>query len=161
MTVASNETSSNRSTAGDPREPELLTAARIYLQAGLCLLPASVATKRPTLPEWKPFQSEIPSVADIDHWFKGAKAICIIAGAVSGNLEIIDFDCGADLYPKWCELVRERCPGLLERLVLNARNQATYMLSIVRSFQSRATRSWRKGRSRSTGPTKSRCMARN
>ena len=42
----------------------------------------------------------------------------IISGAVSGNLEILDFDNRAEMFSTWADIVNREAPGLLERLVL-------------------------------------------
>ncbi len=94
-------------------------AARQYLDAGLCVLPARRDQKRPTI-AWKGFQSRLPTQAEVEAWFaNGPDALCIIAGAVSSNVELIDFDGGGELFEAWCEKVRAAAPGLLERLVLS------------------------------------------
>ena len=61
-----------------------------YLQNHLCALPADKEMKRPDLGRWKEFQSRLPTSDDWKLWC--ANAICIITGAVSGNLLLIDFD---------------------------------------------------------------------
>jgi hypothetical protein len=93
------------------------SAALQYLAAGLCVLPARLAEKRPALASWKAFQSCRPAEAQITEWFARAEALCLLTGAVSGNLELLDFDCQAEAYAAWAEIVRRKAPGLLERLV--------------------------------------------
>lgn len=48
--------------------------------------------------------------------------MCLVCGAISGNLEMIDFDNwdygGSDAYKAWQGAVEEALPGLLERLVI-------------------------------------------
>jgi len=96
----------------------LLDAAMAYLEAGLCVLPANLAEKRVALGAWKPYQEQLPGEDEVRAWFTSSSdAVCIVAGAVSGNLEMIDFDVAGELYPAWAELVESRAPGLLERLV--------------------------------------------
>jgi hypothetical protein len=41
-----------------------------------------------------------------------------VAGAISGNVEMIDFDCAAEAYATWRELVDIEVPGLTTRLLL-------------------------------------------
>jgi len=58
-------------------------AARQYLDAGLCVLPARRDQKRPTI-AWKGFQTRLPTPAEVEAWLaNGPDALCIIAGAVS------------------------------------------------------------------------------
>lgn len=94
----------------------MIENARGYLQAGLCVLPAVRSEKRPALVGWKSFQSKLPTPQQVEHWFAGQPdAICIVAGAVSGNLEVIDFDYQADQFEAWKALVPEE---LLAKLVI-------------------------------------------
>jgi putative DNA primase/helicase len=93
-----------------------------YLQAGLCVLPIRRdGTKAPALDKWKWLERELPSADQLTQWWGGRHppGIAIICGAVSGNLELIDFDREAEsIYPQWCQLVEEERPGLVARLCL-------------------------------------------
>ena len=94
----------------------MIEIARQYLQLGLCVLPAVRSEKRPALAGWKSFQSKLPTSQQIEHWFASRPdAICIVAGGVSGNLEVIDFDFQADQFEAWAALVPEE---LLARLII-------------------------------------------
>lgn len=81
------------------------------------MLPAILAEKRPTLP-WRSFQERVPSEEEVGRWFVRAGALCVVTGRSSGNLEMIDFDLGGELFDRWAELVEARMPGLLGRLVI-------------------------------------------
>jgi len=87
-----------------------------YLRAGLSVLPANRAQKRPCLPRWSEFQARLPTEPEVCRWFAGSHdAICIVCGKVSGNLEVIDFDNHGELFPTW----KESIPGdLLAKLVI-------------------------------------------
>jgi hypothetical protein len=93
-------------------------AATSYLRAGLCVLPAVLEEKRPALSAWKPYQTCLPSAAQVEQWFATARACCLLTGAISGNLEMIDFDGGGALFDAWSKLVEARAPGLMARLVI-------------------------------------------
>ena len=54
----------------------------------------------------------------IERWFTDSQPICVLTGAVSGNLELIDFDFEGELFAAWSELVETEMPGLIERLLL-------------------------------------------
>jgi len=95
------------------------TAAIDYLAAGLSVLPALPNEKRPSI-SWQAFQTRLPSSIELDAWFGDANAACIVCGAVSGNLEMIDFDLAGEMYPAWCEAIEQLAPGLLERLVIES-----------------------------------------
>ena len=81
-------------------------AAMSYHGAGLCVLPARRADKRPAVGSWKQYQQRLPTNAEVSAWFaNGHDAICIVCGAVSGNNEIIDFDAGGDRFMAWWERI--------------------------------------------------------
>ena len=96
----------------------MLGTATSYLRAGLCVLPAILAEKRPSVGSWKAYQQCLPSEAQLAQWFSSATACCLLTGGASGNLEMIDFDAGGALYERWARLVEEQAPGLLARLVV-------------------------------------------
>lgn len=97
----------------------LADAARAYQNAGLCVLPARMPEKRPAIGSWKDYQARLPTAVEVDAWFANAHAACcLICGAVSGNLELIDFDCAGEAFSAWSTLVTTEAPGLLDRLVV-------------------------------------------
>lgn len=96
----------------------IAAAATSYLEAGLSVLPACAREKRPTVPRWKPYQQRLPTATEITGWFRDAAAMCVVTGAVSRNLEMLDFDLAGDRYEPWVATVQERAPALLERLVI-------------------------------------------
>ncbi len=96
----------------------MIETARAYLDAGLCPLPAILAEKRPDLSGWKQYQKRRPTEHQLQQWFTDSQPICLLTGAVSGNLELIDFDFEGELFTPWMKLVEAEAPGLLERLVI-------------------------------------------
>lgn len=115
---------------------DLASFAARYLQAGLAVLPARRERKQPAVTSWKKFQDSLPTLDDIDRWFVKATpdALCIVCGAVSGNLEVLDFDQKAILYKEWAALVRDEAPGLFERLVIE-RSQSGGIHVLYRSTE--------------------------
>jgi len=108
---------------GGRRGGAVLTSRRIfheaatdYLAAGLCVLPARRAEKRPATGSWKQYQKRLPTQAELSAWFaNNPDAVCILCGQASQNLEIIDFDAGGELFSAWWD----RIPAeLRERLVI-------------------------------------------
>ena len=91
-------------------------AAQAYLSAGLCVLSAIRAEKRPAVGRWKQYQTRIPTPAELSAWLaNNPDAVCILCGIASNNAEIIDFDAGGELFAAWWE----RIPAdLRERLVV-------------------------------------------
>jgi putative DNA primase/helicase len=102
-----------------PPSPARLQEARRLLAAGLSVIPILPdGTKRPGVP-WKSYQSRLPTDVEIVRWFhSGTMGLAVIGGAVSGFVEILDFDV-RDLFVPWRVIVEERCPGLVERLPLS------------------------------------------
>lgn len=97
----------------------MLPIALQYLSAGLSVLPAKRSDKRPAVGSWKPYRKQRPTAAEINTWFSYPQdGLCIIAGAASGNLEIIDFDNGGELFDAWYSLVNEAASDILPRLVI-------------------------------------------
>ncbi len=97
-------------------------AAQAYLAAGLCTLPARRTEKRPAVGRWKQYQKGLPTPDELSAWLTPRNnprnhpdAVCIICGAVSDNVEIIDFDGGGELFVAWWR----RIPAdLRDRLVV-------------------------------------------
>jgi hypothetical protein len=100
---------------------DIRRSAAAFLRTGLCVLPAvrEGDDKRVALPAWKPFQRRLPTDEELGAWLDGsANSICLVCGAVSGNLEMIDFDLGGEAFGPWRALVESSAPGLLDRLVV-------------------------------------------
>lgn len=76
---------------------ELLKAAQLWHEAGFCVLPAAPdGTKRPAV-AWREYITEDkprPSLADLEAFFTPGTfdGFGIIAGAISGNLEMIELE---------------------------------------------------------------------
>jgi putative DNA primase/helicase len=122
--------------ADDPTRREMLRAAGAYVASEVSVIPIQPGgEKRPAwelLPRigsehddrehssWKPYQDRLPTVAELNDWFRGAHDIdpgmAAIAGAVSGNLEILDLD-SFDVVEPWRQAVEAQIPGLVDRLV--------------------------------------------
>lgn len=96
----------------------VLQKALAYVAADLSVVPTVKETKAPALKEWKTFQRRLPTIAEIRQWFRQPdKSIGIVTGEVSGHLEMLDFDCHAELYDAWAALVSQESPDLLKRLI--------------------------------------------
>jgi putative DNA primase/helicase len=104
----------------DPGTQDPLACARAYRAAGLSIPPVRRdGSKAPDVPSWKRYQAEPPSAGQVSQWFDrpDPPGIAVIAGEVSGRLEMIDFD-DATLLKPWRTLVECEAPGLLTRLAL-------------------------------------------
>lgn len=82
------------------------------------MLPAVRAEKRPAVPRWKQFRHALPSEEKLEAWCRRADALCLVCGAVSSNLEMLDFDLGGEAFDAWYAKVREADPTLPDRLVI-------------------------------------------
>jgi hypothetical protein len=58
-----------------------------------------------------------PNAVTLARWFHHGEGLAVIGGAVSGHLEILDFD-APELFAPWYVLVEQLCPGLVARLPL-------------------------------------------
>ena len=96
----------------------LLETALAYRQSGLSVLPAYPDQKRPAVRSWRDYQRRLPSAESVRYLFRTADGLCVLCGAVSGNLEVLDFDLQGESFGPWCELVDSAMPGLRERLVI-------------------------------------------
>lgn len=72
-------------------------------RAGLNVLPAIKAEKRP-VGSWQTFRTQRRAV---DGAFDRCDALAVVCGAVSGNVEVIDFDAQAVDFDDWCQRVAE------------------------------------------------------
>src|SRR5438046_7862523 len=79
--------------------------------AGMSVVPIRTdGTKQPRLSGWRVYQRRQANEAEINHWFGNADAgIAFITGAVSGNLEALDFDCH-DIFEAWLGRIQQN-PG--------------------------------------------------
>jgi putative DNA primase/helicase len=88
------------------RQPgrSVLDWARLYVSDGISVIPIRPdGSKAPALYHWKLFQERLPTPAELEHWFQGGECgIAILAGRVSGNLEILDFD-DRDTFLHWAQ----------------------------------------------------------
>jgi len=98
----------------------LIEVAKDYRAAGLSVLPARRKEKRPAIKSWKSYQEKLPTEHEITAWFVNEHdAVCIVAGKASGNLEMIDFDNGGELFGSWSDIVEKHIPGLMDRLLID------------------------------------------
>lgn len=105
----------------DVHAPSAFDAALRYLRAGLSVVPiASGGAKKPPRGYlWKHLQAERMSEAQArkDWGIHRDCGVAVICGAVSGSVEVLDFD-EKDLIKPWSELVKMYAPGVLERVAL-------------------------------------------
>lgn len=79
----------------DAQFPDLRASAREMHDAGLCVLPVrSNGSKAPDVPRWIQYKVERSTPEEHDRWFGDGRrtGIGIVTGAVSGNIELIEFE---------------------------------------------------------------------
>src|ERR1051325_1347813 len=97
-----------------------LEHARAYIAAGICVIPIRRdGSKAPAVSSWKRFETELPTDVELLQWFgcKTPSGMATLGGAISGGLEVLDFDQEADrIWPEFLALVEGHAPGLMQRL---------------------------------------------
>lgn len=115
----------NTSFIGGGQVPKaLFEAARILRSNGLNVLPANSQKKtfrnKATYHRWQIYQTKPPDEKHLAKMFCDSEidAVCIMGGATSGGLEVLDFDLwGAD-FERWKEFVNDLSPGLVDKLIV-------------------------------------------
>jgi hypothetical protein len=84
-----------------------------YVDAGISVIPLRLdGSKSPAIGTWKPYSERLPTVAELHEWFSRPAGIGLITGAVSGGIEVLDFDMPTLIWPMLSMLNR----SLVERL---------------------------------------------
>lgn len=89
----------------NPKTTDQSSIASEYIAAGLSVIPLRLdGSKAPGVPSWGQYQKRQATPQELSQWFSRQAGIGIIAGEVSGNLEVMDFDGDADrIFPAWRE----------------------------------------------------------
>lgn len=79
----------------DEQTPDLRASARELDDAGLCVLPIKAdGSKAADVRSWSPYKVQRSTPAEHDQWFGGdrTRGIAVVYGAVSGDVEMIEFE---------------------------------------------------------------------
>lgn len=101
----------------------LFEVARIFRSNGLNVLPANGQMKtfrnKATGHKWQMYQTKAPNEKQLAEMFGDPEidAVCLVGGATSGGLEVLDFDLWGIDFGKWKEYVNDLSPGLIEKLI--------------------------------------------
>ncbi|WP_371670002.1 bifunctional DNA primase/polymerase [Streptomyces sp. NBC_00289] len=79
----------------DAQTPDLRASARELYDAGLCPLPVKAdGSKSPDVRSWTPYKVTRSTPEEHDQWFNNGRhtGIGVVTGAVSGNIELIEFE---------------------------------------------------------------------
>lgn len=99
---------------------KMLAAARCFAEACFSVIPIRAdGTKAPALSSWKDYQERQATEQEIEEWFSWDElGLAVVCGAVSNNLEILDFD-EPGLYDQFAAICSDTGMGdLLDRLPL-------------------------------------------
>lgn len=89
----------------------IAAAALAYTSCGLSVIPIAPDGSKSPLVAWTPYQTELMAPDEIRRLFQPECGLAVIGGAVSGGLEVLDFD-HPDIYPRWLELLGDTDPEL-------------------------------------------------
>lgn len=97
---------------------DLLTVARLYVAAGLSVIPVRAdGSKAPKLAGWREYSDRAPTDAELCEWFgtSGVVGLGIVPGPASGQLVVLDFECrgGAPAYAEWVAKLSDPLKGAL------------------------------------------------
>ncbi len=83
---------------------DLLTVARLYVAAGLSVIPVRADGSKAAAIKWGEFQERFPTDDELAAWFAPNKpvGIAIVCGKVSGNLAVLDFE-RQGIWDRWNE----------------------------------------------------------
>lgn len=96
-----------------------ITTAKQYIDAGFNVLPLQLDGTKQPIGTWKPYQTRFASPHELQQWFgNGQCGIGVVAGAISGNLHVIDFDHDAEKHfaQFWAD-VQTQLPGITGKLL--------------------------------------------
>jgi hypothetical protein len=93
-------------------------SGRKYLDAGLSVIPIRAdGSKAPAVPTWKEYQTKRFTKTEWENFHRNSMCIAVLGGAISGNLEILDFD-DPEVFPLWTDRVEHFNSRLAEKLVI-------------------------------------------
>jgi hypothetical protein len=119
MTVRKVKKPSDSSSAFNKLKPDLRATIEEALKLGNLSIvpPRNDGSKKPYPFEWKPFQVKKASKKQLAEWYQqGLTGFGIVCGAISDNLECLDFD-NKDIFRQFCQCMRDMgLTDLLRRL---------------------------------------------
>ncbi len=95
------------------QDNNILAWAKRYNEHGVSVIPIALdGSKRPSLSQWKIWQSQPQTIDDVLYLFSSYRCgIAAICGSVSGNLECLDFDDG-NLYEPFVQMAADAVKDL-------------------------------------------------
>lgn len=102
-----------------------------YLNHGLSIIPIIRGSKKPAI-AWKVYQERLPTKEELRSWFKSKQSfdVAVIAGKVSGNLEIIDIDNhlgdADNIFWEWKEILNNTRQDIWKKLLIQKTQSKGY-----------------------------------
>jgi len=84
----------------------LIDTAKQYISGGLSIIPIRPDGSKSPATDWRRYQTAPPTPKALTTLFQNGVGIGIVAGKVSGGLEVLDFEAGAPV-KEWWKLVKE------------------------------------------------------
>jgi putative DNA primase/helicase len=81
-----------------------LDIAREYIAAGISVVPIRLDGSKAAAVPWKEYQDRLATDEELQSWFSRKSGIGIVCGAVSGGLEVLDFDDGS-IFWDWFDAI--------------------------------------------------------
>lgn len=97
--------------------------ARKFLEAGYSVIPLQLDGSKSPVGSWKPYQTRRATEHELVQWFGNGQpcGLGVVAGGVSGNLHILDFDHQAEqIFERFWNDAERQLPGISQRLVVVA-----------------------------------------
>ena len=96
----------------------LIELAKKYRALGLSVIPIKRdGSKSPDLRTWKEYQTRLVTDEEITRFFSDGSGIGVIAGEISGGLEILDFEMDAP-FDEWLSIIQDHDAELVNHLVI-------------------------------------------
>jgi len=94
--------------------------AKQYRDWGFSVIPIKLDGSKQPKVSWKPYTEKFASDQELEAWFSGSDSgIGVIAGPVSGNLTVIDFDHDAEqVFNLFWSEIQTRIPWVIDKLVV-------------------------------------------
>lgn len=96
-----------------------LEHAQNYIKQGFNVVPLKLDGSKKTIIPWKTYQTRLASPQELEEWFGRRNCgIGVVAGAISGNLHVLDFDHDAELYfTRFWGDIQDQLPGITDKLI--------------------------------------------
>jgi hypothetical protein len=104
------------------RYMDCITTAKHYVENGYSVIPLQLDGSKAPIGSWKAYQGRFASDYELEEWFRSDQCgIGIVAGWISGNLHIIDFDVDAGTwFTRFWNDAQQQLPGIPDKILVVA-----------------------------------------